>query len=228
MEHTISLALVDFIPVVFSAIGVVLIARMIAQLHLTSGQVAYVAAALIALGGLSKAGWKLIIASTGNDIVWLDELLFIFLGSGFTLMSWALWNARLVLSGQEVPRTIWLRPLAVIALFGGGAIAARLAQPEARYWVYILLMLTTFANLAVGILLIRQARQQSLRLAATFFLFNLIAIIALSGMARVPEQTIALQWIEELINVLAQGAFAIAAWQLVTAVAGSPSVVAAT
>ena len=33
-------------------------------------------------------------------------------------------------------------------------------------------------------------------------------------MARIPDQTIALQWIEEIINVFAQGTFAVAAWQL--------------
>jgi len=63
-------------------------------------------------------------------------------------------------------------------------------------------------------LLIRQANQQKLKVAAWLFAFNLIAIFSLSGMARIPEQTITLQWIEEVINVFGQGAFAFAAWQL--------------
>ena len=214
MEYTISLALVDFLPVIFSAIGVFIIANMIAGLDRTSGRMAYLAAVLITLGGLSKAVWKLIIAATGNDVVGLDDLLFVFLGPGFTLLSWALWNAQLVMAGKEIPRHVWLRPLGVIALFGIGSISARIAQPDERYWVYILLTLTTFANLAVGVLLIRQALQQKQKLTAVLFIINLIAIFALSGMARIPEQTIALQWIEETINVFAQGAFAIAAYQL--------------
>ena len=226
MEYTISLALVDFIPVIFSAIGVFTIATMIASLDRTSGRMAYIAAVLITLGGLSKAVWKLIIAATGTDVVGLDDLLFVFLGPGFTLLSWALWNAQLIITDKEIPKKVWLRPFGVIALFGIGAISARIAQPEARYWVYILLTLTTFANLAVGILLIRQANRQHLKLAAGLFVFNLIAIFALSGMARIPEQTIALQWIEETINVFAQGAFAFAAWQLAkdTAVSLDPQV----
>jgi hypothetical protein len=188
---------------------------MIARLDTTSGQVAYFAAGLVTLGGLTKAVWKLVIAATGNDLAGLDDLLFVFLGPGFTLLSWALWNAQLLLAGKAVPQKIWLRPFAVIALFGVGAVSAGIFVPQARYWVYILLTLTTFANLAAGILLIRQARRQQLAVAAVLFLFNLIAIFALSGMARIPEQTIALQWVEESINVLAQGAFAFAAWQLV-------------
>ena len=214
MEYTISLALVDFIPVIFSAIGVFLIAQMIARLDRTSGRVGYLAAGLITLGGLTKAVWKLVIAATGYDIAGLDDLLFVFLGPGFTLLAWALWNAQLIMTDKAIPRRVWLRPLAVIALFGFGAISARIFQPEARYWVYILLTLTTFANLAAGILLIRQAKQQNLNLAVGLFIFNLLAVFALSGLARVPEQTIALQWVEELLNVLAQGAFAFAAWRL--------------
>ena len=214
MEYTISLALVDFIPVIFSAIGVFLIAQMIARLDHASGRVSYLAAGLITLGGLTKAVWKLVIAATGNDIAGLDDLLFVFLGPGFTLLSWALWNAQLIMANKTIPRRVWLRPLAVIALFGIGALSAGVIQPAARYWVYILLTLTTFANLAVGILLIRQAKQQNLNLAVGLFIFNLLAVFALSGMARVPEQTIALQWVEELLNALAQGAFAFAAWRL--------------
>ena len=214
MEYTLSLALVDFIPVIFSAVGVFLIARMVAMLDAVSGRVAYLAAGLITLGGLTKAVWKLVIAASGTDLAGLDDLLFVFLGPGFTLLSWALWNAQLRLGGKAIPKGIWLRPLGVIGLFGIGAVAAKIFTPQARYWVYILLTLTTFANLAVGILLIRQARQQQLTVAAGLFLFNLIAIFSLSGMARVPEQSIGLQWIEESINVLGQGAFAFAAWRL--------------
>jgi hypothetical protein len=224
MEYTISLALVDFLPVLFSAIGVFIIAHMIAGIEPISGRMAYLAAVLITIGGLTKAVWKLVIASTGNDLAGLDDLLFVFLGPGFTLLSWALWNAQLVMAGKPVPKNVWLRPFAVIAFFGIGAISARIFQPEARYWVYTLLTLTTFANLAVGVLLIRQANQQHLKMAAILFAFNLIAIFMLSGMARIPDQTIALQWAEESINVLAQGAFAFAAWQLArdTAVAANP------
>jgi len=214
MEYTIALALVDFLPVIFSAIGVFLIAQMIARLDYTSGLVAYLSVILITLGGLSKAVWKLVIAATGNDLVGLDDMLFIFLGLGFTLLSWALFNAQRVMAGKDIPKNVWLRPIAVIALFGIGAISARIFQPDARYWVYILLTLTTFANLAVGILLIKQSLAFNLKVTAGLFLFNLIVIFALSGMARIPEQTITLQWIEESINVLGQAAFAVAAWQL--------------
>ncbi len=219
MDYTVSLALVDFIPVIFSGIGAYFIAQLISRVEEASGKMAYLAAGLLVLGGLTKAGWKLIIATTGNDIVWLDDLLFVFLGPGFTFMAWALWTTRQILSRRIISSNIWRFPLGVIAAFGLGAIMTRLLQPEARTWVFILLTLTTLANLTVGILLIQQARSQKLYMVAALFLFNLIAVFVLSGMARIPDQSIALQWVEESINVLAQGAFAFAAWKLAKAAA---------
>jgi hypothetical protein len=187
---------------------------MIARYDQTSGHIAYLGSGFIVLGGLTKAVWKLVIAATGNNLAGLDDLLFVFLGPGFTLLAWGLWKAQLLMGNKPVPQKIWYRPIGIIALVGLGAISARILAPQARYWVYILLTLTTVANLAAGILLIRQAKWQQLSITTGLFLFNLIAIFVLSGLARVPEQTIALQWIEESINVLAQGAFGFAAWQL--------------
>ena len=213
MDYTLNLALVDFLPVIFSGVGVFLIARMIQRFDATSGKVAYLAVMLIVMGGLSKAVWKLTIAATGSDILGLDDMLFVFLGPGFTLFSWSLWNAQQVMQGKTIAKNVWLRPLGVIALFGIGAISAKLAQPDERYWFFILLTLTTFANMAVSVLVIRQSLWQGQRLAAALFIVNLVGVFALNGMARV-DQTIAMQWVEEGLQVFIQLAFAVAAWMM--------------
>lgn len=213
-EYTLSLALFDFIPVFLSGLGLVFLAQMVSRCDVTSGRMAYLAALLIFLGGLSKAVWKTNYVVTGVDIAWMNNVLFVFLGPGFTLLSWAIWNAQQVMAGRPIPKHVWLRPLAVILLFGVGAISARMAQPAERYWFFILLTMTTFANMAVAVLLIQQSRQQGQPLAAALFLFNIVAVFVLSGLARVPEQTPVLQWVEEIINACSQGAFAFAAWRL--------------
>ncbi|NJN54316.1 MAG: hypothetical protein HC804_05875, partial [Anaerolineae bacterium] len=205
MEYTLSLALFDFVPVILSGIGLLFLAQMISRLDATSGKIAYLAGVFIVLGGLSKAVWKTTYVVSDTDIAWMNNLLFIFLAPGFTLLSWAIWSGQQKLAGKEIPKHVWLRPLAIIALFGIGAISAAIAQPEERYWFFILLTLTTFANLAVAALLIIQSRNQGLSLAVGLYLFNIVAVFMLSGMARIPEQTAALQWIEESINAFSQG-----------------------
>ena len=46
------------------------------------------------------------------------------------------------------------------------------------------------------------------------FIVNLIGVFVLNGPARMPEQTIALQWIEESINTVSWLCFCIAAYQV--------------
>ncbi len=213
MEYSLGLALEDFLPVLFSALGLFILAGMIRRIDRGSGTMAYLGFALVALGGLLKASWKLVYVTSGQDVVWMADSLFVLLGPGFTFFAWALWSAQQALAGKTIPRNVWLRPLGVIALFGVGAISASVFA-GGRTWNYILLTLTTFANLAVGVLLIRQSRQQGLTLAAALFLVNLVVVFAMSGMARIENQTIALQWFEQIVNTLGQGAFAFAAWQL--------------
>ncbi|MCA9951863.1 MAG: hypothetical protein KDE48_19565 [Anaerolineales bacterium] len=211
MEYTIAMGLEDFLPVIFSGIGLYFVVHMIGRFDKTSGRMAFWGAFLIILGGVFKASWKLNIAATGQDIVWMADSLFLLLGPGFTLLSWALFSAQLIMAGKDIPRMMWLRPLLVIALFVVGAAAA--STQGGRTWIYIMLTLTTFANLAVVVLLIKQSNQQGVKTAAGLFLFNIIAVFALSGMARMP-QTVSFQWIEQGLQTLSQGAFAIAAYQL--------------
>ena len=52
MAYTMALALVDFIPVILSAIGVYYIARMVSRLDRNSGRAVYLAASLIRFSGI--------------------------------------------------------------------------------------------------------------------------------------------------------------------------------
>ena len=77
-----------------------------------------------------------------------------------------------------------------------------------------LLGLTTIANFVTGGLAIRQGLQQGRRLVALLFAANLIAILMMTGMARIEPQTIPLQWIAQITNTISNAAFAFAAYRL--------------
>jgi hypothetical protein len=72
------------------------------------------------------------------------------------------------------------------------------------------------------VLLIQQARRLGLNGIALLFLANIVIVFILSGLARIPDQTIPLQWTEQILNTFAQGAFAYAAWKLAQAIATAP------
>jgi hypothetical protein len=88
------------------------------------------------------------------------------------------------------------------------------SQPASPAWERLLLSITVLATFGSGILLIIFALRQKLALAGGLFLLNLIGILILNGLARLSEQPIALQWIEEGINAVSWLAFALASLQL--------------
>ena len=51
-------------------------------------------------------------------------------------------------------------------------------------------------------------------LSAGLFVVNLVVAYTLVALARIPEQTVQLQWYEEVLNLFATSAFAVAAWHL--------------
>ena len=213
MEYTLGLALEDYVPVILSIAGLWLIAQMIRQIRQDLGVMAITAVVLIASGGLLKASWKLIIASSGNDVVWMDNSLFIFLAPGFTLMAAALWTAQRHMAGKTVSGSPWQRPLLLITLFA--VVAIIMATRGGRTWVFVLLGLTTLGNTAFLILLIRQAWQQNqcdylrLYLVSTYCSFS--CLVAWLVLTLKPSP---LQWGEQITNTFSQGAFVYAAWQL--------------
>jgi hypothetical protein len=228
MEYTIPLALTDFIPVIFSGLGLFLLAKMSSYVETPISRLAYTGAGLVTLGGLLKAIWKLIMASSGTDIAWMANALFILMGPGFTLMAWAMWCCQRVVQNKNRPAQLWAIPLTVILLVGGLALFTAVRTPEARTWNFIMLGLTTVGNVIVSAIVIVFAWKQNMKFVAFLFVVNLVAVFTLSGLARIPTQTIALQWTEESINSISGIAFAFAAWKCAQRISTLPRAVAAT
>jgi hypothetical protein len=221
--HTISetyttvMALQDFMPVILSSIGLFLLARMITRMNAASGQVAFIGWLLITLGGLDKASWKLLMASSNSqtNITWLDDSLFILMGIGFLCMAWGLWRSQRVVSGKKRPTgPAWVFPLVVGGLFLTTAVLLGVLMPDKRYWFFIMLGLTTICNVVTSGLAIRQAHQQGLHLVGFLFAFNLVAVFVLTGLARIENRGEFLEWTSQLTNTVSNAAFAFAAWKL--------------
>jgi len=209
MEYTISLALVDFLPVIFTAVGMYFIVRMVSHLNATQGKVAAMGAALIVTGGFLKAIWKLVMAFPGNDIRWMDDGMFAWMASGYTLLVWSIWQTVRVLRGKKMFNA-WLIPVSIIALMLASSFYFHTFSPDSPAWKRILLSVMVLASIITSVLLIVFAFRQKLFLAGALFIINLIIIFVMNGLARMPEQTIALQWMEESINSVSWLCFFIA------------------
>jgi hypothetical protein len=199
--YTVALALFDVIPVVLSVVGCWFLARLSARVVPTVRGVGLTAVVLLAIGGGSKALWKIILTTASTDVTWMEQMLFPFLSVGFTLLAWVVWSG---LVGRTVP---WWPFAAVLALGIGGAVAAGSMQP--------LLGVTATMSLVASGLAVRWAIRERTGLAAVLFVLGMVSAIVLAflGSDRI-EQTLAMQWVEESVNVAGQACFLLAAYLL--------------
>jgi len=212
MEYTLPLALVDLLPVIFTAIGLIYIARMVSHISKAHGQVAYVGAVLTVAGGFFKAVWKLLIASSDGaiDINWMENGLFVWMAPGYTLLLWSVWQTVRSVNNKKTMNA-WIIPLVFIAIMFAGSFYLYSSNSASPAWERVLLSVMVLATVITGMLLIIFGFRQKLPLAGWLFIVNLIGVFLLNGLARKDTQTIALQWVEEAINATAWLCFLIAA-----------------
>lgn len=212
--YSVSVALFDFVPVLVSGAGLVLLARGIARRRPRYAALAWAAALLVPLGGLCKASWKLILALDGTRIDWLENLLFILLAPGFIGLAYALFHARRPVAPADASGPSWARVALWLSLPLVAALATAVLAPGTRGWFFVLLAATVLANFALIAQALIAARQWRLGwpvIAA--FIYNLIASLMLGGLARLPEAE-ASAWLQEGVNLSAQLALAYGGWRL--------------
>ncbi|NNH68459.1 hypothetical protein HLB23_00925 [Nocardia uniformis] len=205
VDYPVSLAVEDYVPVLLTTAGVLLLRRVAPR-----PWVAVAAAAVIATGGFTKATAKLIAATGGPDLPWLRSMLFPLLTVGFGLLCLELSR----IGTGRVPRWLGL-------LVPGFTVACALGAVLAGDTLPMLVSTTVFATIT-GIFLIGLARMRGDNTSAALFGGQLLVFFILGPLASRPDQTVALQWAEQLCNTAAQGAFLVAAWRLSAAYVAAP------
>ncbi|HEY9328658.1 MAG TPA: hypothetical protein VIS09_10540 [Streptomyces sp.] len=211
LDYPVSLAVEDFVPVLLTACAAVRLVAPAARTGRTGRTLAVSATVLIAAGGLSKAGWKLIVALDGPDLQLFNKALFPLLSAGFLLLALAL--LRFGLPGAPQPR-------------GGEPSGVRLPRVFAGLWAVVagasaafastapVMALTIAAVTVCAVRLILLARAAGDTLAASAAGFWLLGMYVLGPLASRPDQSVALQWVEQSCNTLTQAAALLAAWRL--------------
>jgi len=221
-ELTLSLALFNLLPVLLTGVGLLFLVRLVRR-HVATGRGAaarwprrwaVTGALLILGGGLSKAVWKLLLVTTGQDLEWLASLLFPLLGPGFMLLAAAVSAAAYRLRGARVPDWLSFATLALI-LIAVLAAAVRMTWLDMpRGWFLPLLSLTTLGSLALSLVLIALCLRLRLLIGAALFAVNLVMIFVLPGIAMIEPKTLGLHWLEQSLTALGSACFAAGAWWL--------------
>ncbi len=149
----------------------------------------------------------------------LDELLFWFLAPGFVFLASGLADGSRVDRGVATKSpTPWVVTAAAVVFLG---LASLVSGSDA--WFPLLLAVATVGNTYVIGVLVAWARRRGDALAAALFAISLLLVFALAWAAAALEQTIAVQWGEQLISTANQALVLLASRRLrARVVASSP------
>lgn len=213
-DYSIALAIYDFLPSVFTGFALMFIAQMVGRSAPQSQGMAVIGGGLVVLAGVLKASWKLIMATTGQDIVLLSEAMFPLMGPGFLLVGLAVWSGLRSARGKSVPSYLDGIALAILVAVVGLALHSMFIAGNERGYFPVFLMLASLSNVGLSILLIREALRRQRRTMAFLFFLNIAMVFALQPIAAMPEQSIAIHWFEQTLTSAGAAAFMTAAFLL--------------
>ncbi|GLP96380.1 hypothetical protein [Paraferrimonas sedimenticola] len=213
-QYSVALAVYDYIPILLSAIGLYYLTKALQTWHPPIASSASLAAALIVAGGLCKATWKLLISTMDVNVMALNHALMLFMAPGFILLTWCVWTTRRYYANRPTSPTSWRCPASTIATLLIVVVVLALQFPDKRLWFFALLGALTLSNIIFAWHAVRHSWQTANKGAAILYLLNVIAVFAMSGLARVGDNSESFQWIAQLSNTVTQGLFAGAGYLL--------------
>lgn len=214
MGESLSVLVSNTITVLFSALALYAIWRMLAKMDADTGYLGAFGSALIVGGGVSAALNRLAVMISGSPIWFFPSNFFSLLAPGFICVTYAVWHGQRVMLHQRRPQSVWFVP---IVLIGGiqALTAWMVGLPGGPSSFVVLLSVATLANMVLNLLCIRQALRQGRPAVALLFAGYVGMILLLNMVTHVAEAdapvTVAAT---QGLNMLAAGFFARGAWLL--------------
>ncbi|HMV82907.1 MAG TPA: hypothetical protein PKC13_32530 [Blastocatellia bacterium] len=212
-KHSLSLALIAFLPALLSAFGLFVIARMLKRKNEIIGELAFTGALMMTVGNLLGAVAKLLNATKGTDTEGMSRAAFLLLAPGAVCLAWALWQGLRDGAAKVSGGSVWLTPLFLNAGLLALTAATKLVR-GGRAWVTLLLTVLTVAGVAAGVQLARRALQHQQIVVAGLFLLSLVMSLTLHRIGGEGSSAEATEWAKQVSNLIAQGALTFAAYKL--------------
>ena len=190
-EYSIALALVDFIPTIFFPIGAYFFQKFFKKQNNVKSQILWIIGGfLVFIGGFFKAIWKLNMAITQNDILFLSDSLFVFQSIGFTCLF--IGTLLFIISQSKKTNIPKSTPLTALAV-----------------WKIPFMAIQTLTCIGTYGLLIHYAFKKKNKKGAFLLIISVIIIFLMVGFSS-SDMSISIQWIAEIINTLGQLSFLLA------------------
>ena len=191
MEFTIGMALFDYIPVIFFALGAFILLR---DFYKRVNQLAYMilatGVAAVAIAGALKATWKLLYAAEICDIAIFNKMFFPTQSIGF------------LLAGLGMMLILFLKPTN----------NTKLGAMEPTLLIMILLMVSGLAFLDAGLCIVSKKLKKPM--AIVCFIVSFVCCLGMGYLSSKDFEKASMNWIAEGVNFCGQGLFLLGAWML--------------
>lgn len=190
-EITVSMAIMDFIPVLLFFIATIIIQRdLYNKLSKAAFSMLAAGSLMVFIGGFYKALWKLLIGLKIANVPSLDTALFPLQAPGFILMFFAL----LTLFSRKKNTTTNFSAAAAIPVYESNL---------------PFLIGQIFGCSGVIWSLFFMAKRMKHKLAMVMFVVAFIAMLSMGYMASAFDSASGMDWIEQSVNTVSQGSFLI-------------------
>ena len=188
-EFTVTMALVDFIPVAFFAVASVILMRDLYN-KMSKGAFALLAAGTIdvAFAGVMKALYKLLYASGVCDFTVLSDMMFPVQSVGFLLAGIAL----IAMLCHKQKETTVAAAAAAPALFKGT-------------FIFVGLMVTGFGMMNASMCVLSKKLKRPW--LSVFFVYAFVSVLVMGYLSSKDFGSAGMNWIAQGVNLLGQGAF---------------------
>ena len=190
-EFTVGMALFDFIPVIFFALGAFILLR---DFHNKVRKDSYILFAMgvaaVALAGVLKAIWKLLYAADVCNIVMFDELFFPLQSTGF------------LLAGVGIMSILFFKSSKKPSLFA----------MEPSLLIMILLMVSGLGFLDAGLCILSKKLKKPALIA--IFAVSFVCCLGMGYLSSKDFAKASMNWIAEIVNLFGQGLFFLGVWML--------------
>lgn len=188
MELSLPMALVDFIPVVFFALGAIVLSRCL-YYSMRSYQFALLSAGSINItaAGALKALWKLLMALKLCDFEKLNAIFFPLQTLGFLLL-----GLGLVLYVTDRKK---------------GTVLSAMAAPAVYSGTMLFVVLMILGVIGVDISLCILAKRVKKPLAMVFALVSLVFVLGMGYLSGKDFSGSAMNWLAQGVNIIGQGCF---------------------
>jgi len=179
------MALTDYIPVILFLIGSFYLGSIVHRKASTFVFIMFVIGISIShFAGFAKATWKLLLATSGTNIAWLDDFQFLFLGIGIFLVFVSILTI-VIKQTKKSKRT--LAP-ALLTIKGTSAF----------YYLLTLVVLSTIGYLSCLIILSRKVK---CHISVIFYIIYGVISILMGALSGSGEYEI-VNWIAQSINTI--------------------------